>query len=47
MSLYMSNHMPEHNLTDKGEKRNDGFRIGKEEAVQLKLATVFGSCLFF
>ena len=47
MSSYTSNHMPEHNLTDKGEKRNDGFRIGKEEAAQLKLETVFWQLSFF
>ena len=47
MSLSTSSHMPEHNLTDKGEKRNDGFRIGKDEAAQLKLAIVFWQLSFF
>ena len=55
MSLSTSSHIPEHNLTDKGENEMTDFEPVKkkiwkaveEEATQLKLATVFNSCLFF
>ena len=55
MSLSMSSHTSEHNLTDKGETKMTGFEPVKkkilnaveEEATQLKLATFFSGCLFF
>ena len=53
MSSYTSSRTSEHNLTDKVENEMTDFEPVKkiwkaveEEATQLKLATVFNSCLF-
>lgn len=36
MSLSMSSHTSEHNLTDKGETKNDRFRTSKEEDIECR-----------